>query len=672
MPPIAPPARPRCAPLTYRPALDGLRALAVVLVLLYHAGFDWLTGGFLGVSVFFTLSGFLITALLLREWSAEDQLDGRRFWARRLRRLTPAAWATVAGVVAFGAVGVWDVEQLRDLRGDVPWAMLELLNWHFIRQGTSYGDGFSAPSPLEHFWSLAVETQFYAVLLVVVMVVLTAGRSTNRDRRLRTLFAVLIAMTALSVVASVVAARSSLDRAYFGTDTRAAEMLFGALLAVVTLRRLRVKAMRTRTTLRVAAVAGLVTIVVLSATVTTGTRWLYPWGLLVTAVASTAVVAGLLQRGGAARLFELSPVVALGRLSYSVYVVHFPVFLWLTPARTGWSQWPLFGLRMAVVAVLSVALHRFVEQPIRHGTRPSARTAAVGVPIIALVLLGASSAVTSGLPARPAYLESRDDGELVLNATAEVAPPTTIDADVDAPLPAVPLPRPPRRVLLIGDSIAASLTPALGDAFAARGIAFASAAVPGCGIVEGLPANGPGDVITTFEGVDLVHCPVTTSRLHTEAISVFAPDLVISLSTWEAIDRTVDGVWYDAGTRSADLMLIEQHRRVSERLRAGGAQFGWVLLPDPAAARNHPGTAPTPEPTEHLRNLVTWSASTMGDRVVDLASIVCPSTPCPSQVDGVAYRPGDGLHFDDPSAAAIVADRFADEVAAIDLNDPPP
>ena len=169
------------APLGQVAALDGMRALAVLAVLFYHARFTWLPGGFLGVSAFFTLSGFLITSLLLREWVSAEKLDFRRFWSRRGRRLLPAAWVTIALVIAMGAAGVWDTEQLRDLRSDVPYSLLSLLNWHFIRADRSYGAQFAAPSPLEHFWCLAVEQQFYLILpLIVLGVLLLKGRGTQR------------------------------------------------------------------------------------------------------------------------------------------------------------------------------------------------------------------------------------------------------------------------------------------------------------------------------------------------------------------------------------------------------------------------------------------------------------------------------------------------------------
>ncbi|MGI9577787.1 MAG: acyltransferase family protein, partial [Microthrixaceae bacterium] len=162
--------------LGYEPALDGLRALAVVAVLFFHARFGWARGGFLGVSTFFTLSGFLITSLMLGEWRASGAVSLRGFYRRRFRRLLPASWATLLLVLAMGALGIWSTTQLRDLRGDVPWALAELVNWHFIAEDRTYGAQFVAPSPIEHFWSLAVEQQFYLVLPAVVIVALRFSR----------------------------------------------------------------------------------------------------------------------------------------------------------------------------------------------------------------------------------------------------------------------------------------------------------------------------------------------------------------------------------------------------------------------------------------------------------------------------------------------------------------
>src|SRR3954449_12176794 len=210
-------------------ALDGLRGLAVAGVLAYHCGFGWARGGFLGVSLFFTLSGFLITSLLLAERSEHGRIGLRGFWARRARRLLPAALLALAVIVAFGAT-VASGSQLRGLRGDVLAALAYVANWRFVLAGTSYGALWSAPSPVQHFWSLAIEEQLYLFLPVIAVLALACGRW-----RRAVLAGVLVGFVGLSLVASL-AAHDQL-RAYFGTDTRAAELLVGALLAVVLARR---------------------------------------------------------------------------------------------------------------------------------------------------------------------------------------------------------------------------------------------------------------------------------------------------------------------------------------------------------------------------------------------------------------------------------------------------
>jgi len=215
----------------HEPALDGLRAVAVMVVVLFHAKFSWIPGGFLGVSTFFTLSGFLITSLLLREWSRRGGLVMRTFWRRRFRRLLPASWATMGLVVLAGVVGIWTADQQRSLRGDVPFSLAEVVNWHFIAAGRTYGSKFEAPSPLEHFWSLSVEQQFYVVLPLLLLGLLTLAAARRMTSPVRLVAVAMGAVVAVSGFLNWFFARSSLDRAYFGTDTRAAELAAGALLA---------------------------------------------------------------------------------------------------------------------------------------------------------------------------------------------------------------------------------------------------------------------------------------------------------------------------------------------------------------------------------------------------------------------------------------------------------
>jgi len=203
--------------------------VAVGAVLAFHTGFGWARGGFLGVSTFFTLSGFLITTLLLTEATATGRIRLRAFWARRFRRLLPAAMLTLGGIVLFGAL-VADANQLRSLRGDVLAALADVANWRFVFTGNSYADLFAKPSPVQHFWSLAIEEQFYATFPVVV-----AGVVAIRRRPRPALFVVLASLAAVSITLMFVLRDPGRDvgRVYYGTDTRAVELLAGALLAIV-------------------------------------------------------------------------------------------------------------------------------------------------------------------------------------------------------------------------------------------------------------------------------------------------------------------------------------------------------------------------------------------------------------------------------------------------------
>ena len=208
----------------YEPGLDGVRALAVAAVLAFHDGH--LRGGFLGVSTFFTLSGFLITRLLIRQWRTNGRSSLRDFYARRLRRLVPAA---VAGVLlaAVVAVVLHDAQTSRNFTFDGIAALTNVANWRFLASGQSYANLFATTSPLQHYWSLAVEEQFYLVLAPVIVGMLIAFRG-----RRAPLLAALGAIAAVSFVDGWVSSMHGIDRAYYGTDTRALEFFVGSLLAV--------------------------------------------------------------------------------------------------------------------------------------------------------------------------------------------------------------------------------------------------------------------------------------------------------------------------------------------------------------------------------------------------------------------------------------------------------
>src|SRR5271163_2488842 len=218
---------------SYVPALDGLRAVAVLGVMLYHGGAPLASGGFLGVNIFFVLSGFLITSLLLGEWAKRVSIRLGQFWARRARRLLPALLVMLIGVAIYAKVFATPGE-FADLRLDSLSTLFYVANWHFIASGGNYFNLTAQPSPLAHMWSLSIEEQFYIVWPPVALLLLHLGRRLRPSRRLWPLLATAV----VGAVASAVDMRlsyqhgASIMRLYEGTDTRCQDILVGATLAI--------------------------------------------------------------------------------------------------------------------------------------------------------------------------------------------------------------------------------------------------------------------------------------------------------------------------------------------------------------------------------------------------------------------------------------------------------
>jgi peptidoglycan/LPS O-acetylase OafA/YrhL len=221
-------------------ALDGLRAVAVVAVLLYHAGVGWAGGGFLGVDVFFVLSGYLITGLLAREYVAAGAVALRRFYVRRARRLLPALFAVVAGVCAFVVLRL--PGEAAGFRDDASASLLYVTNWWFVAEGQSYFGGSGRPSLLLHLWSLAVEEQFYVVWPAFLLVALGWAGQTEHAERVRALWravgwATLLSACSVGLTVLLYSPWRDPSRVYYGTDTRAFELLMGVIVALVQIAR---------------------------------------------------------------------------------------------------------------------------------------------------------------------------------------------------------------------------------------------------------------------------------------------------------------------------------------------------------------------------------------------------------------------------------------------------
>src|SRR5579859_7504931 len=368
--------RPVSSGQRYMPGLDGLRALAVLAVIAYHEQFGWAPGGLLGVGVFFTLSGYLITSLLLGEWSAAGRVKLGSFWLHRARRLLPALFVMLGVVTAW--VTLADRARLASLRSAVGAAAGYFSNWYLIARNQSYFARFAPPAPLDHLWSLAVEEQFYLLwpLLLIGGLILV--------RKLNAATAWLIlptaALTAASIAAMVIWYQPGMDptRVYEGTDTRAFGLLIGAMLALAWQRSGKRGALgapgaraatspRVRVLLDAAGVAGLLVIGVLIWRAGEYSPFAYRGGLVLLSVATAAVVAATACPGslvGAA--LGWGPLRWIGVRSYGIYLWHFPVIVMTSQAHVQPSL-AQAGLQIAASVLLAALSWQLIEEPIRHG-----------------------------------------------------------------------------------------------------------------------------------------------------------------------------------------------------------------------------------------------------------------------------------------------------------------
>ena len=359
----------------YEPSLDGMRGVCIAAVVLYHgcaqAGLiGWVRGGFIGVSVFFTLSGFLITSLLLREKSATGRIQLSEFWARRIRRLWPASFVVVAAIIALSISGPLTAQP-----SDTIAATWNVTNWHVIAGGESKLLQ-TIVGPLGPTWSLAVEEQFYVVLALLLVVVSQLRRST--------MWLTIAAL--LGVVVPIVVSNVATDwqpTLEFSTVLRMPELFVGVLLAVW--HRSGRWQLKSSSTGDVLAGGGLVTLVGLFLFADYSPPWLLRGGYTLVALVTAMTITGLLQHGRVANAASFKPLRTLGVVSYSLYLVHWPVMSVLTRDRTGLHGRWLLVVLVAVSVGIVWALHVCVERPARRLDTAPIPTIAAGLAAAALL-----------------------------------------------------------------------------------------------------------------------------------------------------------------------------------------------------------------------------------------------------------------------------------------------
>jgi peptidoglycan/LPS O-acetylase OafA/YrhL/lysophospholipase L1-like esterase len=616
----------------------------VVAVLLYHGGVGWLSGGFLGVDAFFVLSGYLVTTLLLTD-------DLRPFWARRARRLLPAFAPLVVVVLLLGATGLLNASP-RDALGAVTY----LGNWRSIVTGGGYFASFTSPSAFRHTWSLAVEGQFYVVWPLLVILVCRRSRGA------------VLATAGAGALVSAWAMRASYtpygdpSRAYYGTDTRIQALFVGAALAIV----LAARGASVRRPVMVASgIGGAALTVWLWHAASGSSPALYRGGFLVAAVASAAVVASVvtLPESRLAQALSVRPLRALGRVSYGVYLWHWPVYLLLTHERVHAGGVVLLALRLAVTGGLAAASWTYVEVPGRTW-RPRLRTVALGrVSVAAMAVVVAVFGVSSGW--HPATATRGTNAAAAEPATRAPRPPVAAPRPrprrtprpSSSPTAAVASRSGTRRVLFLGDSVAETLAAGLRDG---DGIDVVNGGILGCGIATGGPYRYFGGQYD-----DLPQCarwPITWA----DAVRRADPALVaVLVGRWDVMDRKHDGRWMHVGDAAYDAYLGAQLDRLVTIL--AGRRVAFLTAPYyKRGERPDGGRFPEDDPARVDRfNAIVRSVAARhpGVEVIDLNAALAPEGVFTKTINGVLVR-YDGVHVS-PAGARLIQPWLWRQISAV-------
>ena len=615
--------------------LDGIRAFAVTAVILYHATPGWTRGGYFGVDVFFVLSGYLITSLVLGEWQNTGRIATSAFWARRARRLLPALFLMLA-VVSLVADGLPRVLGSPGLFGDTIATLTYVANWHLAAAHVNYFAAAANPSPLVPTWSLAIEEQFYLIWPLVLLVLLGLVGGTRLRRRppeaagagRRRLFTVMVvaavaaAASALVMAVLTSAGAASADRAYFGSDTRAQSILVGAALAAACLWWGPIRTARGRRLLSIVGVGGAVLVVAMWRLVTETSGLTFRGGFVLLGLGTAAVIACIvhLPDHRLSKVLSARPLPYFGRISYGMYLWYWPVLLVMTSDRTHLQGLPLLAVRLAAIVAIAAASFHLVESPIRRGALAGWRSW-VMVP---------TTAVTISLLA-------------FLVPTLEVAAP--------AAQPGIAARRPPVhpvRILLVGDSIMGSLGVGLSTVASRYDAQIVNRGYPGCSLSVAsqvrvlwytLPPGAP------CEAAHPDHLLVDYHAL----VQQFDPDVVVYLARSDTLDIELNGTWQHLGQPTFDRWTESRLQQAVATLSSGGARVVMLTTPYYRSGERSDGQ-PLPEndparvaiDNRLLREVASHSPDTT---VIDVGTLLSPSGHFTSNVDGIPVRCADGIHL---------------------------
>ena len=624
--------------------LDGLRGVAVILVIIFHSGLDWLPGGFLGVSVFFTLSGFLITSLLINECENTGRIDLKAFWGRRLRRLAPASLVVIAGVVGLASWLSTSIEASR-IKGDAISATLYFSNWRFIYSGHSYGELFATPSPLQHLWSLSIEEQLYVVVPVIIAGLFAVGL---RRRGIGILLLI-------GVVGSTIATMliSGHEHIYYGTHTRAAELLLGAALACLfgqRVEQLATKPARPWSTLYIVPLVGVIALARFSSV---DSSWVYSGALTLFAALSVICILAAVQGGLVKSFLSSSPLVRIGEVSYGLYLIHWPVIVWLNSDRLDLNPTALFGVQVGVTVILTVMSYWLIEQPIRHRkvlrSAPMALGAFVASVVAAVVLASAVLAsVTSEVDTTPDVLVTIAPTTSVIESSNASSTTTVADA-----MPARIDRTVPLNILVIGDSTAENIATALAGASDGT-LGVISGGVLGCPLLTVALVRDRKD-----SQQDVAYCPDNVRLVREHVSEVDAVVIVAGVANQWAFQYAGSDVWIEPGSDQYKTDLDQFLFNIEEIVALYGLP---VLVFETPPVRDNPKIL-----GDDISDLVRWAnviaewdAAWHSVKMVPYADALSD----PNSADGKKERP-DGVHlaadFGQELARVILIPRLRDK-----------
>jgi peptidoglycan/LPS O-acetylase OafA/YrhL len=641
----------------YEPSLDGIRAFSVIAVMLYHANIAWLPGGFLGVEVFFVVSGFLITSLLIEERESTRRIDLKQFWIRRARRLLPALVVMLAATAV--CVAFYATDSAPDFRRDVLPSLGYFSNWwQIFAVDTPYFAASSLPV-LRHLWSLAVEEQWYLIWPLLFVFVFGAKwmRPKISGALLLLCSGAIMFATALRFVQDDETRTNFL---YLSTLTRSSGLLLGAAVAMLwrPWRKNSLPSWWKSSLADALAVASIAVIGVLMATVHVADAQLYQGGLAVTTIASAVIIAVVMRPNGlfVKKFFSQELFVEIGRRSYGLYLWHWPIFV-VAHARDS-------GNRLAVALALTVIINEFVYQYVEIPTRQGAlgnwlhnrqqlsamhRRLPVLITAAVVASLGITGVKVVGIEARDLSIDT-STANVIFSVPTTVASASSLPA---ASTTSTTIAKLPRKLVIVGDSQAHSLVVNKPSGIE-KTFVITNGSIDGCGIYD--RGVGVGGTNGNFRR-NFANCVGFEKKWAKSATTARADVALVVIGAWEVLDLKINGFTFAVNTSPADTMFRTQMKRGIDALRSTGATVALLEVacmrpvdskggPVPALPQRGDDTR-----TSHLNDLLREIAAPEDDGVFFISG---PKEWCsdPKISTSLSYR-WDGVHAYKPGAKLI-------------------